>query len=454
MAVGAFVEALATDPLITIDWQGRPAPRLAERWSFRDRGQRLEFTLRPDVRFHDASPLTSDEVVRALRALLAGGRLGSNAIQSIDSDGPDKVAVALSRPDAFIFEDLAIGLSRFGHPGIGTGPFRIVHKKSPIELQAFSGYYRGRPAIDRIRIHTYDTQRSAWAAMMRGEVDSLHEVSREAADFVEAQSGVRTYPYPSPYYIPLVFNVRRPVLQNVEVRRALSEAVDRQAIVTDALHGRGIAAEGPLWPQFWAFSPGQHSYSYNPQSARNRLEAAGYPLHPAANGQMPKRFSFTCLYWNDGPQYERIALVLQKQLFDVGVDVQMQPLPLNELYGRITSGNFDAFLLQMTSGHTLSFAYRFWHSAPPGKAVIQSGYNSTDAILDRLRASTSDEETRAGVADLQRVLYDDPPAIFLVWPTLERAVSNRFDVPVEPNRDIISVVWQWRLHEPVEQASR
>src|SRR4029453_11041783 len=105
---------------------------------------------------------------------------------------------------------------------IGTGPFRIVKQDaSGAVLDAFPQYYRGRPAVAQIQVTKYPTERKAWAALMRSEIDMLHEVSRDAAEFVEAETTIKTYSFPRPYYIPLVFNVRHPILKNAEVRKAI-----------------------------------------------------------------------------------------------------------------------------------------------------------------------------------------------------------------------------------------
>ena len=65
------------------------------------------------------------------------------------------------------------------------------------------------------------------------------------------------------------------------------------------------------------------------------------------------------------------------------------------------------------------------------RRIIRSGYTAADAALDRLRAARSDEETRIAVADLQRIMYEDPPAAFLVRPETARAVNDSFVVPAD-----------------------
>jgi hypothetical protein len=73
-----------------------------------------------------------------------------------------------------------------------------------------------------------------------------------------------------------------------------------------------------------------------------------------------------------------------------------------------------------------------------------SGYRSADAVLDRLKQARSDEEVRAAVAQLAEVFHDDPPAAFLTWLQQTRAVSTKFNVSAEDNRDILTNLWQWR----------
>jgi hypothetical protein len=86
--------------------------------------------------------------------------------------------------------------------------------------------------------------------------------------------------------------------------------------------------------------------------------------------------------------------------------------------------------------------------------MINSGYHSADSVLDRLRVAPNEEETRAAVAELLRIMHDDPPAAFLAWQKASRAVSARFDVSAEPDRDILTKVWAWRLATPQQQAAR
>ena len=129
------------------------------------------------------------------------------------------------------------------------------------------------------------------------------------------------------------------------VRQAINEAIDRGKIVRTALNNRGQPADGPIWPYHWAYHSATSTYTYNPDAARLRLDAAGLQLTSTPGQDMPRRFRFTCAFWSEDPQFERIALVVQKQLFEIGIDVEMIPMTLRDLQGRLGAGDFEAVLI-------------------------------------------------------------------------------------------------------------
>jgi ABC-type transport system substrate-binding protein len=182
------------------------------------------------------------------------------------------------------------------------------------------------------------------------------------------------------------------------------------------------------------------------------LDAAGFRLRQRDASSVPHRLSFTCLVFADDARFQRLALLVQKQLADVGVEMKLVPLLQKDLEPRLVSGDFDSFLFEMY-GRSVTWTYIFWHSQH-GSPLMDTGFHSADPVLDRLRASRSDEEARSAVADLAAVMHDDPPAAFLAWQTTTRAVSNRFDVRSENDRDIFANVWQWRPAGAGEQADR
>jgi peptide/nickel transport system substrate-binding protein len=440
---------LFAERLVAIDWNGRPNGVLATGWQWRDDGRTLEVQLRQGVTFHDGTPLTAEVVADILRQVKQHDRRQSfAAVTLFEALDDHTLAVRLSRPDAFLVEAIAdTWMVDPTKPDIGTGPFKLLTRTPSIKAEKNAAYYRGMPGIDKVEVITYDTQRAAWVAMMRGEVDMVQEVNRDSAEFLEGASHVDMSSTIRPYYIPLIFNVRHPILRRVEVRRALAEAINRDEIVEQAMRGHGRVADDPVWPFHWAYNAAARKYTHNPNAARLRMDAAGLPMRPPpASGGMASRFSIHCVFWND-PQFERIALLLQRQLAEVGIDLVLEGADEREVQRRAGSGEFDTYLYQLASGKSFDWTYRFWHSPADGGGYQNSGYTGVDSVLERLRTVRPDTEIRTAVADLRERFYEDVPAAFLAWPETTRAIDARFDVGEQSGPDIFANVWKWRPAE-------
>jgi len=451
--MSTVVSFLAKDALVANSPDGHPQPNLAESWTWDPSHTRLRLRLRDGVLFHNGQKLTPALAAESLRQSLGTERVvsfsGVSAITPIDDS---TLEIALEQPDSFLLPDLANVVIQFpSDHQIGTGPFRIREStNAAASLYAFDKYYKGRPALDAIDIQTYDTQRRAWAAMLRGDADVLHDVSRDAADFVEAETRVKTYTFPRAYYIALAFNTRNPVLKDPAVRRAINRAIDRNLIVTEGLRGRGKKADGPVWTDHWAYSRPKHPFQYDPDAARAELDAAHFPVRTDQPGAMPRRFSFKCLVYKDDTRFDRTALLVQKELYEIGIDMTLEPVGFMDMGTKGASGDFDAILFEFVSGKDLGWTYAFWHT-PGENRYINPGYHAADSVLDEIRHAVSDEDVRKGVVTLNDVLSVDPPAAFIAWQSQARAASRRVEIPPEePNRDILQTARRWRLSNHFE----
>jgi peptide/nickel transport system substrate-binding protein len=428
---------------------GRVTPKLLERWSVSPDGLTWRLTLRPDVVFQDGTPLTPADVKRVLDATLAERDNRSIAVSLSDItdvaiEGTSDVVVRLRRRCSYLLDDFDFSITRPGPSGlaIGTGPFSIL-SSSPDEIvmQANERYYLGAPAISRIVLRPYDTLRTAWAEMLRGRVDFVSEIAPDAVEFVQDQSEVRVHSFLSSYVYALTFNSNRPVFRDPAVRRALSLALDREAILRQGLRGRGIPAYGPIWPRHWIALPSLPALQHDPEAATALLDKALGSAPAAARGRpLAPRVRFTCLMPLNFTLYERLALLVQQQLWDINVDMRLEAVTPDVFNGRIETGEFDAALMHLAGGPYISLIHRFWHSPDPSQRWNFWGYRNVevDAALDQLRAAPDDEQVRAAVRRFDRAQRENPPALFLAWNETAQSISRRFDVPTETGRDAFS----------------
>jgi peptide/nickel transport system substrate-binding protein len=451
---------LSAEGLTQLGDDGRPVPKLAESWSWREDNRQLVVNLRGGVKFHDGTPLAANRAVRILQEVLK--RPSNRAvfsslsdIKSIRSNGDHQIVFDLSQPSAFLPEELELPLA-YGS-SIGTGPFRVAsNDQSGIVLDAFSNYYLGTPRIAKIVIRPFDTLRTAWTSLLRGDVDMVTDVPADAVEFIR-NDDVRVVSYARRYQYLVGFNARHPPFNLSLVRRALNMAIDRDALVKKVLQGHGLPSTGPLWPKHWAYNNSLAPYRFDPGLAASLLNSAGLRADKTS-GRPGSRFRFTCLIPEDFSVIERVALEVQKQLYDVAIDMQFEVVPIEEFTTRVQEGRFDAMLIDMISGPTVGRSYMFWRSAAKSPGGLNTfGYENLKAeeLFDVLKASTNEIAIQSAFSRLQEVLLEDPPALFLAWNERARAVRRNFrivqDSQTDPADPVYSI-WRWTISPELQSA--
>jgi peptide/nickel transport system substrate-binding protein len=437
-----YIGNLSIEGLIAPYEDGRPRPWLAEGWETSQDGLSLTVKLRPTARFHDGTPVTASVVVQVLRNTLPGllGPVFQEDVDEILSLDDQRVQIRLRRPSRILIEALEIAIrkpSKPGKPGLGTGPY-VMSTDSQSELRANPNYYLEHPTIDRIVFQTYPTIRTAWAELLRGNLDMLYEVNMDALDSLQASSNVSVFSFLRHYQYVIMFGDAAPPLKDPAVRRELNAALDRVGIVRQVLNGHGLPSIGPVPPHHWALDDAAPRLSFNAGLAKN---LASRHLH------------FTCLVAADSV-YERLALVVKQQLAEASVDMTVKEVTQDEIIQAGRGRKFEALLIEVVSGPSMFRPFRHFYSKVPFE-LKPNGNSSIDAALDRIRYAPTDDEYRKGVGDFQRAIVNDPPEVFLVWAERARAVSHRFNIPApEDGRDIINTARLWRPATVRQVASR
>jgi peptide/nickel transport system substrate-binding protein len=457
--IQAVASLISYEGLVNVGRDGRAVPRLAESWSSASDGMTWTFKLRPSSLFHDGSPVDAHAVKASLERSIAAADSdrspGLADILAIDTPNPRELVIRLRNQSTFLLDDLGVAIRKNTTNGqsFGTGPYVSAPPiEGQIALLAFERYYRGTPNIGRVVVRPYPTVRTAWAAMMRGEIDFLYEVGQDAREFIEGEASTTVFPFLRHYVYGVIFNARRDIFRDARIRRALNYAVDRQVIVQQAFSGRGRAIGVPAWPEHWAFDHSAEGSQHDPARASAILESAGVrelrqlPDRPAA------KLHFRCLFPENLPLWERLALLVQRDLAAIGVDMQLESVPIEVFRERLAAGDFDTVLLEQIVGNSASRPFGFWHSTSKQNAW---GFQSpaVDRALDALRHASNDAEYREAFRQFQQQTLDDPPEIVLALGETTRAVSKRFEVVAPGGSDILPTIADWRLVEGAERAA-
>ncbi len=447
--VRPLVRTLTTVRLIGTGPDGRPTPSLLQSWTLSPDGRTWDFALLPDVRRHDGAPVTAGDVAALIRDQVGyDPPAGLMDIEHVEAVDHARLRIHLREPSSLLLE--ALTLTRAVPAGAFAAGSDDIEDTSSPTLPA-SGTWRPSTAIDRVVFRRYETPRAAWSALLRDEIDLLHEASGQARPFLEQATGIEVRPFLRPFVITLGLNVRHPALRRRDVRRALNHAVDRQELIAQDFGGHGLAAATQVWPRHWAADASLQPHAFDPALARRLLDGAGF--RPTRNDGRASRMRLTCLVSEDVPRLDRVALRLRRAYDEVGVHLEFELVSQEALGERLAAGRFETFLAPVISGYGPNVLYHMWGRHSPDR-FVDHGYDAAAAASEDLRRAHTDEQFKASLQALQHVLFDDPPAVYLVWEEMARAVGRRFIVPASPGRDILSTLAQWRPRPLAPGAAR
>lgn len=397
--------------------------------------------LRKGVRFHDGHELTATDVVHTFRTILdpasrSPHRGAFRGLQSVDARDPYTVVFTLSEPFSSFPINLVIpqivpagaGPDLANHP-IGTGPYRFVRQASDdfIELARFDGYWAGEPANEGVVLRIVPDEVMRGLELRKGTIDLvINDVSPDILHELRGEDRLQTTTAPGVDYQYIGLNLSDPALSDVRVRRALTHAIDRQAIVDYLRRGLATPADGLIPPIAWAHEPGVASYAFDPARARQLLDEAGYP-DTDGDGPAP-RLRFTLKTSNI--EFNRLqAAVVQQDLARVGVALEVRTYEFATLFADVIAGNFQLYFLQWAGGALADpdILRRAFHSSQAPPIGFNRGRFSNaevDALLDEAATSLDPIRRQAAFAQVQRVLSREVPCISL-WHKTNFAIAQR-----------------------------
>jgi peptide/nickel transport system substrate-binding protein len=456
--------ALVFRGLTVADERGQIQPDLAEHWEISPDNLSYTFYLRRDVRWHDGTPFTADDVVLTIDLLrspdLPGQQQVAELWRTVKVERSDSYTVrfTLTEPFAPFLHYTTIGLlpahllkdvpakaladDPFNLHPVGTGPFRVSEVSAQHALlQAYPDVYGGRPYLDSVEFIFYPDYASVFAAYRRGEVDGISRVAPEYLDEAAADANLNLYLPPLDGYALVFLNLERPVLQEKEVRQALLLASDRQRIIDQILDGQAMLADGPVMPLSWAYEANLPQYAYDPAAAIALLEKAGWKDEDG-DGVREKgdlRLEFTLLT-NDDETRIQIINELARQWAEVGIHAVPQAAGVaGVVRDFLLPRNYDAVFYEWQELQTDPDFYSQWHSTQRlGMGQNLTGFSNepADLLMEEARGTTNEERRAMLYRQIQRIIAEDVPALPIYHPLYAYAVSKQVqNVRVGPLHD-------------------
>ena len=439
--------ALLFRGLMRPDAGGVVVPDAAATWDVSADGLRYTFSLRDDVFWSDGVRVTSEDVLFTIRCVQDPAYTANPDVatfwRTVAMEAPDDKTVVfhLTEPFAPFLDQTTLGLlpahvlgktavadlaaSPFNLQPIGNGPFKLEKFEDMSVTLAPNPYDGGRrPYLARLTFRFYPDRAQAVEAYVRKEVMGVGQVA--PADLVKVSNGA-LYSAPRPTFTVVYLNLDRFIFQDKRTRQALLLALNRPALIRQALNGQALVADSPILPQSWAAAGDLPHYAYDPTRAAALLEQVGWKDSDGDGirdlGGQP--FDFT-LVTTDEPARVAVAQILAQQWAAVGVRARVQTVnarALESVY--FDTRLFDAALYGWSTTDSDPDPYPFWHSTQVNEGKNIGGWANLDADsrLEQAR-QTPDPAVRAQLyREFQSIFTEEVPALLLYHGVYHYAVD-------------------------------
>ncbi|SKB05375.1 ABC transporter substrate-binding protein [Aeromicrobium choanae] len=410
------------DTLISYDKGLEAQPGLAESWEQKSPTE-LTLKLREGVKFHDGEPFNAEAVVYNFeRAKGEGSNIQADlaSVDSVTADDEYTVTYKLNGPDASLLLVLADRAGMMVSPKaaeaaggdlstkpVGAGGWEFVEWKrgSVIKVKRYADYWdKDAERVSAINFNIIPDPKTRVTSLRSGQQDVVMDVSPSDADGLEKASNVAVSDTPRVNVNQVYLNRDSEELGDPQVRKALSLAIDREALLKSAYFGRGSVANGALPSDYWAAPPESVKSEFNPDEAKKLLSAAG-----------ESDLTFDMIVNADSATV-RVAEILKEQWSDVGVTVNIKPLEI--VQG--TSDYFNdrkspAYLSQWTGRPDPAMTYRLLFSADGYFNTSDQWTPGLEKALEKADVSTEPAERKPGLDEAAEAVFADTSFFPLVF---------------------------------------
>ena len=475
--IDGFVTRFLFEPLISANASGEPVPILAaqvpslENGGISRDGLTIAYRLRPNARWTDGRPVTSQDVLFTWRAIMnpdnnAVSRHGYDDIASIATPDSRTVVVHLKKPFApfvntfFAESDQPYAivpahvLAKYPNvnripfnsdPSVSDGPFKFAGwtHGDRIVMTANDAFFLGKPHLRKIVLQVVPNEQTSVTLLRTHAIDYMFQPSIATYPALKTIPGVRLVWVNVNGYEGMSFNLQHRPLDDPRVRLAIAYAVDKAQLVRDLTYGQEKIATEDLPDWMWASNPQLKPLPHDLDKARSLLRSAGVHLP----------LDLVLVTDTANATHQREAVLVQAMLRQIGIRVEVKTYPGDLLYapagagGIVHGGKFDIALWPWYSGLDPDNSSEFTCAYMPPHGYNDSRYcNPQMEALQNLALTHYDRPTRErAYHGIESLLARDNPILFFWWQRQQEALGVDLH-GFAPNPAVESWnAWQWSI---------
>jgi peptide/nickel transport system substrate-binding protein len=413
-------------------------PYLAEDYQVSEDGKTITFKIRQGVSFSDGTPLTAQVFKETFERILnpdTGATVAASligGIQSISTPDEHTLIIELAAPSAPFLRNLAsegymqpLSMAAieksgddYGRNPVGVGPYKfkewVTGQSITLEInEEFNwpqSYFenKGKAYPENIVYKFIPDMQTMLAALDSGSIDIAMGITPK---------DVQRYRSNDQFYVLevdrqglglfLEMNTENDILKDVNVRKAVNMAINKDAIIKAVLNGEGVAAYGPIPSTIFGYDPNVENYGhkFNQDEATKLLESSGWQKNSKGifekNGKEMK-FDLTIM-----ANHNQSAQMVQAMLKDVGIELNIQSMESGTLIEKVSQGDYDMSFLGYSYGDPDILTLLFHSSQVGGLNHVRAKNPELDALLDKGRTTIDPEERKQVYAEVQKIVVDE-----------------------------------------------
>ena len=460
---------------------GEERPWLAQKYAISPDGKKLTFTVRPNVKWSDGQPLTSDDVAFTFNYLrknplintyglpLAGATKINSTTVEVDFTQPAFAYVWYAAGQTpivpqHVWQNISSPATSKNSNPIGTGPFQLKNFTPQSFVLAKNATYwqTGKPALSSVRFVSYSGNSAALNALNAGQIDwagiFIPDVKNK---FVAMNPSVNHYvKFSSGDITNLIPNLATWPTNQLPVRQAINYALDRSALNAQAFSGTGTmpSAAGVAVPRDQKYLSAAYKElraPYDPAKATQTLEAAGYHKDSAGYYQdtTGRRLSVMCLVVSGWTDYLSAMLVIKDELKRVGIEFAAEEVSYTSFLDREHNGEFQLAIDNAKGGPGPYFLFNYMlnsaNTAPVGQEATTNFARFSNPKADSLLAQAAGTDDQAILAQaylgLEKIFVEQLPYIPVIQPQAmtEYRTEKFTGMPTPDNPYALPIVWEY-----------
>ena len=415
---------------------------LAESWQVSADQKTITFKLKPNLKWADGKPLTSADVLWTWQAVIdekTGSPYASDYQLVKKAETPDPLTFSVTYQQAYapaldswsglqilpkhLLQGQDLHTTAFARRPVGSSYYKLdswTHGEN-IKLSRNTSSVLGPAQIDKLVTRIIPDSSAQFLELMADNIDSMSLDPIKYARIIPARPELKQklalYKELGSGYTYMGFNLKHKPFDDVRVRHAINYAIDKQEIIDGVYLGLGIDIASPYKPGTRWSNPNLKSYAYDPKKARALLKEAGF-VDADGDGFLErdgKPFSFEIIT-NQNKEREKTAVLIQRRLKDVGIDVQIRAIEWASFISRfIKTGDFDVVVLGWGLGLDPD-QFNIWHSSQQAPGQFNFiGYNNptVDKLLEQGRLELNPDKRMKIYHEFAKVLLEDSPIVYL-----------------------------------------